>query len=157
MRGLCELAAQPVPLPLSCSLEEIVSAARGGLTPEQRRRVLAARTEPGAAILVDGPLLSACLRRLIENALEATDGLVLLVARREREHASFSVVDDAPGGLGPDWRLVPFHSTKPNHLGLGLTLTRRDVGLLNGRLEFLSTPGSGTCVRITVPIKEDDR
>jgi len=151
VRELCELATPPVPRPLACSLEEIVSAARAALPFEQRARVIAARTEPGAPIEVDGPLLSACLRRLLENALEATDGPVLVVARRERGRASLAVVDEAPSGLGPDWQPVPFHTTKPNHLGLGLTLTRRDVGLLNGRLEFLSTPGGETCVRITIP------
>jgi signal transduction histidine kinase len=157
VRELCELATPPVPRPLACSLEEIVSAARAGLPPDQRERVIAARTEPGASIRVDGPLLSACLRRLLENALEAADGPVLVVARREAGRATFSVVDDAPSGFGPGWRPVPFQTTKPNHLGLGLTLTQRDVGLLDGRLEFLSTPGGETCVRITLPSKEDGR
>ena len=157
VRELCELAAPPVPLPSSCSLQEIVSSARSGLSLEQRARVIAARTEPGAAIVVDGPLLTTCLRRLLENALEATDGPVLVVARREKGQASLSVIDDAPSAFGPGWQPVPFHSTKPNHIGLGLTLTRRDVALLDGRLEFLSTPDGHTCVRITIPSKEDDR
>jgi signal transduction histidine kinase len=157
VRELCELASPPVPHALACSLEEIVSSARAGLSPEQRARVIAARTEPGARLQVDGPLLAACLRRLIENALEAAGGSVLVVLRRERDLASLSVIDGAPSHLAPDWQPVPFHTTKPNHLGLGLTLTRRDVELLNGRLEFLSTPGGDTCVRITIPCKEDDR
>jgi len=154
VRELCELAAPPVPLPLACSLEEIVSAARRALPVEHRARVIAAGTEPGAAIEVDGPLLSACLRRLLENALEATDGPVLVVARRENDQVCLSVIDDAPSAFGPSWQPVPFHSTKPNHLGLGLTLTRRDVALLDGRLEFLSTPEGETCVRITIPGKD---
>jgi signal transduction histidine kinase len=157
VRGLCELATPPVPLPLACSLEEIVSAARSGLPLELRARVIAARTEPGASIEVDGPLLSVCLRRLLENALEASDGPVLVVARRENGQATLSVIDDAPSSLGPGWQPVPFHSTKPNHIGLGLTLTRRDVALLDGRLEFLSMPDGATCVRITIPSKENDR
>jgi signal transduction histidine kinase len=157
VRELCELAAPPVPRPLACSLEEIVRSASSAFAPHQRARVIAARTAPGESLEVDGPLLSACLRRLIENALEAADGPVLVVARRERGHASFAVMNDAPSLLGPGWQPVPFHSTKPNHLGLGLTLTRRDVGLLGGRLEFLSAPGGDTCVRITIPSVEDDR
>jgi signal transduction histidine kinase len=157
VRELCELATPPVPLPLACSLEEIVSAARSGLPLEQRTRVISAQTEPEASIEVDGPLLSACLRRLLENALEATEGPVLVVARRENGHATLAVIDDAPSGLSPGWQPVPFHSTKPNHLGLGLTLTRRDVALLDGRLEFLSMPDGATCVRITIPSKEVDR
>jgi len=157
VRELCEFATQPVPRPLTCSLEEIVAAARAPLADEQRTRVIAARTEPGAALDIDGPLLAGCLRRLLENALEATSGLVLVIARRAGETASFTVVDDAPSALGPGWQPVPFRTTKPNHLGLGLALTQRDVALLNGRLEFLSTPGGETCVRITVQLKEEVR
>lgn len=157
VRELCDLASPPVPRPLTCSLEEIVHAARAQLAPEQRRRVVAARCEPGAALDVDGPLLASCLRRLLENALEATEEVVLVVARRTPDTASFSVIDDAPSVFGPDWKPVPFHTTKPNHLGLGLALTARDIELLNGRLDFFSTPGGETCVRITIRTKEDVR
>ena len=157
VRELCDFAAPPVPRPLSCSLEEIVLSARAQLEPELRQRVVVARCEPGAALDVDGPLLSGCLRRLLENALEATEEVVLVVARRDEEGASFSVIDDAPSTLGPGWKPVPFHTTKPNHMGLGLALTQRDIALLGGRLEFLSTPGGETCVRITIRTKEDDR
>jgi signal transduction histidine kinase len=157
VRELCALAAPPVPHALHCTLEEIVSAARQHLTGEQQGRVVAARCEAQAELEVDGPLLAVCLRRLIENALEASEGVVLIVARIEGEHATFSVIDDAPSALGPDWRPSAFHTTKPNHLGLGLTLTQRDLALLNGRLEFLSTPGGETCARITLPVHGDQR
>jgi signal transduction histidine kinase len=119
--------------------------------------VVVARCEPGAALDVDGPLLSGCVRRLLENALEATDGLVLVIARLSEGQASITVVDDAPSALGPSFEPVPFRTTKPNHLGLGLALTQRDLAFLNGRLEFLSIPGGETCVRITVQLKEDVR
>ncbi len=154
VRELCEFASAPVPRPLRCSLEEIVGCARAALAPELRTRVVVARCEPGAALEIDGPLLSGCLRRLLENALEATDGSVLVIARLEGGAARFAVVDDAPSALGPGWQPVPFRTTKPNHLGLGLALTQRDVALLNGSLEFLSNPGGETCVRITIPMKE---
>lgn len=157
VRELVEYATPPVPRPLACALEEIVHAARAPLAPEHKERVVVARSEPGAPLEVDGPLLSSCLRRLLENALEASDGQVLVIARRERGEASFTVVDGAPSTLGPSFRPVPFRTTKPNHLGLGLALTQRDVALLHGRLEFLSTPGGETCVRITVQLKEDVR
>jgi signal transduction histidine kinase len=157
VRELCDFAAPPVPRPLNCSLAEIIEAARAQLAPEQRVRVVVARCEAGAGFEVDGPLLAGCLRRVLENALEATEELVLVVARLERGTAGFSVVDDAPNAFGPDWKPVPFRTTKPNHLGLGLALTQRDVALLNGHLEFLTTPGGGTCVRITIRSKEESR
>ena len=152
VRELCDFAAAPVPQALACTLDEIVTSARAQLWPEQREQVVAA-CEANVSIDVDGPLLAGCLRRLLENALEATDELVLLVARRAGDGASFTVVDDAPSALGPDWQVVPFQTTKPNHLGLGLALTQRDVALIDGRLEFLSSPGGQTCVRISIPSK----
>ena len=149
VRELLDFAARPTVRAQPCSLEEIVSGARAQLSPELRSRVTAARCGRADAIRTDAPLLAACLRRLIENALEAGSEQVLVVARREPDCASFAVFDDARG-FGQDPQCVPFRTTKPNHLGLGLVLTRRDVELLHGRLDFLSTPGGGTCVRITI-------
>jgi two-component system C4-dicarboxylate transport sensor histidine kinase DctB len=153
VRDLCAFATPPVPRALSCSLQEILAGARAQLAPALKARVLVARLDPEerpALIEVDGPLLCDCLRRLIENALESGSEHVLLLARLEQGNARFSVIDAAPRGFDPDWAVEAFHTTKPNHLGLGLALTRRDVELLGGELEFLATPDS-QCARITVP------
>ena len=120
------------------------------LAPELRERVVMAHCEPGAGLHVDGPLLSGCLRRLLENALEATEELVLVVARRDGDDCSFTVIDSEPSDLGPAGSPWLFHTTKPNHLGLGLVLNQRDVALLDGRLEFLTTSLGETCARISV-------
>jgi len=152
VRELCAFASPPVPRPLRCTLEEIVCAARAALAPELRARVILVRGERGAALDVDGPLLSGCLRRLLENALEASGEHVLVVASLQGAEASFAVIDDAERGLTPGWTPAPFRTTKPNHLGLGLALVQRDVALLNGRLEFLRSPSGETCVRIAVPL-----
>jgi len=152
VRELLDFAALPTVCAEPCSLDEIVGTARAQLSPEQRRRITAARCERDARIHTDAPLLSACLRRLIENALEAGSEQALVVARLHDGRASFAVFDDA-AGFGHDG-CVPFRTTKPNHLGLGLALTRRDVELLQGQLEFLATPGGGTCVRITIAASE---
>ena len=125
---------------------------------ELRERVVSARIEPGASLVVDGPLLSTCLRRLLENALEAGTGPVLVVARREGGRTSFSVLDESGAdAFGPEWHPTPFLTTKPNHIGLGLALTQRDVALLGGRLEFLRNPGGETCVRMTFESTERAR
>lgn len=158
VRQLLEYATPPAVHALECSLEEIVQAACTPLTPEQKERVVHARIESGPDLVVDGPLLSACLRRLLENALEASEGQVLVVARREGTRTTFSVIDEAGSDpFGPQWQPTPFQTTKPNHIGLGLALTQRDVALLGGRLEFLRNPGGETCVRITLENTETNR
>lgn len=149
--GLVELASPPTPRPLSCTLCEIVGAARLALREEDRARVLIACTPDDERRRLDGPLVSICLRRLIENSLEAGSDSVLVTASHSGGQARFAVLDDAPDGLGRDWQPVPFLSTKPNHLGLGLTLTQRDVALLGGHLTFHATRAGATCVRITIP------
>ena len=156
VRGLCDFASPPVPRPLRCSIQEILESARRELAPEQRPCIVTAQVEPGIGLDVDGPLLSSCLRRLMENALEAGCEHVLLVSRLEPESATFSVIDDAPRAFDPAWALEAFHTTKPNRLGLGLALTRRDVQLMDGRLEFLSTPGGETCARIAIPVRPEE-
>jgi len=157
VRELLDYATPPAPRPLPCTVEEILRAACTPLAADQRERVLVACVEPRAELVVDGPLLANALGRLLENALEAGSGEVLLVARREPSGTSFTVVDGAAGGLLADGQTVPFFTNKPNHLGLGLALTRRDVALLGGRLEFLRTPGGETCVRISLDSKETVR
>ena len=79
--GLVDLAAPPTPRPLFCTLAEIVDAALQGLRPEERARVLSARPCGEEPLRIDGPLLSVCLRRLIENSLEAGSESVLWAAR----------------------------------------------------------------------------
>jgi signal transduction histidine kinase len=149
--GLLELAEPPTLHPLACTPSEIVGAARQALDAEDRSRVQLACTQEGAPLRLDGPLVSVCLRRLIENSLEAGSETVLVSARTSGDQLVFAVVDDAPEGLESDWKPVPFLTTKPNHLGLGLTLTQRDVALLGGALTFHATRAGATCVRITVP------
>ncbi len=150
-RSLLDFATLPEPRPLRCSVEEILRSARSALDAGQRPRVLVAPVQGRTFLDVDGPLLSNCLRRLAENALEAGSEHVLLVGRLAERQATFSVIDDARRGFEAAPMLAAFRTTKPNHLGLGLTLTQRDVELMQGRLEFLPTVAGETCVRITVP------
>jgi signal transduction histidine kinase len=42
---------------------------------------------------------------------------------------------------------VPFYSTKPSGMGIGLPLARKIVLLHGGTLRFESRPGTGTTVR----------
>jgi hypothetical protein len=49
------------------------------------------------------------------------------------------------------WAETAFVSTKPNRLGLGLTLARRDIELLGGSLRFLRNRHGGSLAMVSVP------
>ncbi len=151
VRVLMELASPPVPQPLRCTAAEIALSARHGLPVALRARVTLARMDDGAAFEVDGPLLARVLHRLIENSLEAGSEQVLLIVRPEGQRWCFSVVDDAAVPFDADWAVSAFHSTKHNHLGLGLALAKRDLALIGGTLEFRRTHRGETCATVTIP------
>ncbi len=95
-------ARQPVPLrPLSCTLQEIVSSATNALVPEQRQRVYVAVEGGDERLVVDGPLVSRALARLLENGLEQSAESALLRVRAQNGRATFTVLHrrcDVPAG-----------------------------------------------------------
>jgi K+-sensing histidine kinase KdpD len=151
VRELVEFASAPRPMPLACTVDEILISARSALSTTKRRRVTIAHAEEGSTLCVDGPLLARSLQRFLENALEAGSEHVLLIAHREDGATRFTVFDDAPQSFDAEWAVPAFHSTKRNHLGLGLSLAERDVALLDGSIEFSNCPRGNKCVAVFVP------
>ena len=51
--------------------------------------------------------------------------------------------------------LEPFVTTKPGHLGLGLTFAQQYIQYHHGKLEFSNSPAEGArgaCVKVTLPL-----
>jgi signal transduction histidine kinase len=95
---------------------------------------------------------------LVQNAIEAVaegTGQVRLRGRVEDGEIVLSVKDNGPG-IPPDVLqklFTPFFSTKgPGRgVGLGLTITRRVVQALGGRLDVASVVGQGTEFLVRLP------
>lgn len=114
----------------------------------------------------DSWLLELALGHALRNALEAsargTD--VTLHARAELEKGGtalvkLSVIDEGCGIEEKDLEQVftPFFTTKEEHSGLGLSMTRRFVEMHCGVVEVRSVEGEGTEVEITLPAVEKKR
>lgn len=98
------------------------------------------------------------LLNLVRNALEAMadqprERRVLLLARRNGDVVEIRVVDTGPGlGKGsPEHLFEPFVTTKPQGLGVGLSISHGIVEAHGGRLRVDSTPGIGATFFFSLP------
>jgi signal transduction histidine kinase len=100
-------------------------------------------------------VLRQILNSILANALEAmTEGGRLEIAATARgRQVAVEVRDTGPGMSGAEVAaaLLPFATTKPAGLGLGLPLARETLERHGGGLHILSRPGTGTTVRLTLP------
>lgn len=128
--------------------------------------------EPGLPdVNVDERQIAQALVILLHNALEATGSPLRVTLRLRRVRATpegrrksdppaspsvrFEVEDDGPG-IPPEILnqiFDPFFTTKASGTGLGLSIAQQIVSENSARLEVASTPGSGTCFSIVVPIE----
>jgi signal transduction histidine kinase len=113
-----------------------------------------------AVVPIPGALLRQAVYNLVQNAVEASPPGETVHVRAWREGDTFwlSVRDRGPGvpvGLR-DWVFEPFVSTKggvkTSGMGLGLSLVRKSVQALGGRIEIHDPEGGGAEFRIRLPL-----
>lgn len=101
LQAVLDAEQAPALRPLSCTLHEIVQSAIHALVPEHQARTLVAVEGAHAHIVVDGPLVSRALTRLIESSLDQSTEPALLRVRAHGGQARFVVLhtaSDAPAG-----------------------------------------------------------
>jgi signal transduction histidine kinase len=108
----------------------------------------------------DGVVLRRIVENLARNAVEALDGRpgrVTLASEPVRDGPEPMVrlaVSDTGRGMTQaelDRAFADFHTTKPAGTGLGLSVVRRLVGDLGGRLRVETAPGSGSTFTVEIP------
>jgi two-component system sporulation sensor kinase A len=74
---------------------------------------------------------------------------------RQPDGVRITFVDDGPG-IDPDilpHLFEPFHSTRPEGLGLGLYISKRIVEEHGGRIKVQSQAGAGSTFEVWVPLQ----
>jgi len=105
----------------------------------------------------DSELMERVFYNLLLNAAQATapGGEITVKTRRVDSLAEISVIDR---GSGIDPKLLdtifnPFFTTKPEGVGMGLSIVSRIVDEHGGRIAVESEPGKGSIFRVLLPTR----
>ncbi len=132
--------------------------------PEARQSgvELAQALAPGLPeVLADSIQIQQVLLNLVRNAVEAIVAgdsaqrtVRIETARGEPGFVEIQVSDTGPGLAREALEKVfePFHTTKPDGIGIGLALSRSIVDAHGGRLWASASPGGGATFHLTLPI-----
>jgi PAS domain S-box-containing protein len=144
---------------------EVIALTRGELVKNR----VSLRTElgPGLPLLKgDRVQLQQVILNLIINAVEAMGGVSegtreLLIGTGQNASSEVRVaVQDSGSGLSPegfDRLFDPFYTTKPDGMGMGLSICRSIVEAHGGRVWASHTGDRGLTVQFTLPVDEDAR
>jgi signal transduction histidine kinase len=108
-------------------------------------------------VLGDGVQLSQILMNVYRNAVQATTGhqdrQLLVTVRREGHQVRVQIEDNGPGLSSETMAQIhqPFFSTKPDGLGVGLSISRTIAEQHGGSLQIANGPEGGACVTLTLP------
>jgi signal transduction histidine kinase len=107
----------------------------------------------------DEEKIKTCLMNVIANGIQAmpAGGKLQISASRKQNDILFEILDTGEGITPEDLKKVfqPYFTTKPLGIGLGLALTKRIVEEHHGNIEINSTPGKGTKVTLTLPVRQE--
>jgi heavy metal sensor kinase len=142
-------------------LAQVVSDAAPALEALAARGRVGLAVEPGAArVTGSAPMLFRVVFNLAENAIKyaGRGAHVAVTTRTDDGRAVLEVRDDGPGIAAEDRDHVfdRFYRADPARerggAGLGLPLTRAIVLLHGGEIGVTSSPGQGSCFRVSLPL-----
>jgi two-component system NtrC family sensor kinase len=112
-------------------------------------------------VMLDGDQMRQVAINLILNAGGAMPEGGRLIVRTEPiagERVEISFIDTGCGIPQESIEKIfePFFTTKERGTGLGLAITRQIIEQHHGEISMESTPGTGTIVRVTLPIEHEE-
>jgi signal transduction histidine kinase len=154
---LSQLKAEATPqMPRLADPDTIVASVAAALA----HRAVTIQTHTDAedcVVAMESERLRSALTHLAQNAIEASSpgDSVVISTHRRRAHIVIDIVDRGPGmddAFIRDELFLPFRSTKADGYGIGAFQTREMIRMSGGDLEVISEPGSGTTMRILLPL-----
>jgi signal transduction histidine kinase len=142
-------------------LDDLVASALAAVEPEANAKGLALSADLGEAADADcSPRVARVLQNLLANAVRHTpaDGSVRLSAERHGDRLALAVEDSGDGIAPEDLPRIfePFFRSDRARsgagVGLGLTLAKRIVEALGGRISAESAPARGARFAVELPL-----
>jgi two-component system, LuxR family, sensor kinase FixL len=163
LRGLLKRRSfVPRALAVSDLLETVATLTRTEcMARKAQLEVTAATGLP--AVMGDPVQLQQVLLNLVLNAADAIRDMpadrrnVEVQAARSGDEVEFAVSDRGPGIDSERLKLLfePFNTTKPNGLGIGLSISRTIIEAHRGRIWAENNPTEGATFRFTLPLAEE--
>ncbi len=150
-------AIEPAPVDLNGLVGDVAQLAAA--TAGKRRVAVATRLAPDLPTVTGDPVqLQQVLLNLVINAVDATaqsdePRLVTVSTRNGGPLVEVEVRDTGPGIPADHLPRIfnSFFSTKPDGLGMGLSISRRIVEAHGGRI-WAESPGRGAVFRVALPL-----
>jgi signal transduction histidine kinase len=147
-------SARLAPARLTDLVEEVLAGYRIGLPSNVRVEASIADHVPD--VLIDRALLGRAMINIIENALHAMPRGGVVTLRAAALDPAWVRISLSDTGVGMDEAAMarlfePYFSTKAAGTGLGLTIAKRNVELMGGRIHVASEKNVGTTVSLDVP------
>jgi signal transduction histidine kinase len=158
--GAMEVQLEPVDV--VALLHQLVDLMRPLAQREGAVTLLCEATATLPPAMADRARLHQILSNLIRNAVRHTPdgGIVAVSAAREGQTITISVADTGEG-IPPEhlshiferfYRVDEARTRSSGGAGLGLAIVREFVELMGGHVDVESTPGEGSCFRVSLPI-----
>ncbi len=157
------LDVHPQRFDIAGALAEAVSPYAGYAT----KKGIALRVEPpppDAFVVTDPVLFRKVVGNLVDNAIKFTDrGHVCVTMEPDADWIRIAVQDTGPGiaRSALPTLFAPFSQGEVGltrthgGTGIGLTLTRKMVDLMGGRIVIHSEPGQGSTFMVALPVRRD--
>lgn len=152
LQAYSELARLPQPVLRPMNVGDTVRRVAGLET----RVAVAIQPGPDLTIRADGDQIEQLLINLVRNGADAvleTGGRVTMSWSASPDSVEISVEDEGAGISGTANLFIPFFTTKPGGMGIGLTLARQIAEAHDGALTLSNREGGGAVARLRLPRK----
>jgi PAS domain S-box-containing protein len=161
LRRIRNFLRKEAPPPVPVDVNRVIREAAELIAPELQQKAISLRLDLVSTppVMADFIQIEQVVLNLAQNAVEAMHGERRELAVETRVGADVvevAVLDTGPG-LGPealDRVFDPFYSTKPNGMGMGLSISRSIIEAHHGRLWAADRDGGGAAFRFTLPLAQ---
>jgi two-component system, LuxR family, sensor kinase FixL len=149
---------------LGATVQEAVQLASMGAAPHGIQINVTLPPQP-VIILMDRSQILILVSNLVRNAIDELATwrhqrkIDVTLTLQSSDLAQLEVSDSGPGILSAVFERIfdPFHSTKPDGLGMGLALSRRIAEAHSGWLAASNRPGGGAVFKFLIPIGKNQK